>query len=289
MLHGGLSLYQKLIFAKFAQERYGQQLNNGYFFYPAFLINAWYKFGLLPENMWVGGSGAADYVFADNGVMEQNLLQHIAATKVKTTGTYELDTLYSFFSKKSSIAQKVRQKYKIDPVHTLSLFSAIPNAEHSVLDKQSAFEEFRKIVAILTSTAAKTTLLIALHRKMYTNEKIYKEIAQEYEAIIVQESLIEVISVADIYIASAASSTLFWGILCGVKTISLDLWHLQNDLFASSSSIQKVCSFEKLQEAFGYMLNNEPSLEADSDKLKREEIFDGRGLQRQAKFILSQP
>lgn len=287
MLDASVSIYQKKVFDKFAKRKYGEQVNNGYFFYPAFLMNAWHKFGMLPNNMWIGGSGAANYVFADNGVMEHNLVQYIGAQKVRLTGTYELDTLFRFFCNKSFIAKDLKKKYDVDSKSCLAVFSAIPNAEHSVLDKQSAFNEFESIVQIVSGTLKDATLLIALHPKMYENQEVYRKIADSYKAVIVEEKLIEVISAADIYIASASSSTLFWGVLCGIKSISLDLWNLKNDLFASSTSVQKVYNYLELQEALCFLHTKTISFEDDWKKLKREESFDGNSLKRQAEYILS--
>jgi hypothetical protein len=284
-LNSNTSYYQKWIFNKFKKSIYGKQVNNGYFFFPAFIIKSLYEFGTLPKNLWVGGSGLANYVFVDTGIMHNNLInKSIDYKKIKILGNKEIDILYNSYKNKYSIKENLTNKYFIKKDSNICIFSAAPVGEHSIVTIKQGYQDFEEVLKTIANTL-NYKILISLHPKMQINYKKYKEIASKYDAIILEEKLYESLVIADLYITTSSSSTLIWGILNEIKTISIDFWNMKNNLFEDSCTIKFVNTKKDLTNALKYCDTKKLSFHQDWQIINRNSIFDGKSLKKQAEFI----
>lgn len=125
-------------------------------------------------------------------------------------------------------------------------------------------------------------ILISLHPKM---EKLkYKFLEEKYNSIIVEERLVNILPIADIFI-STFSSTVLWSVLCGIKTIVIDFYNLEYKMYDFLTSIAKVNEKEKLYKVLELKLEEEVDFAQDWKELSREEVFDGLTIQRYAYLL----
>jgi hypothetical protein len=275
MLKAKVSLYQTYIFTKFSSKDFGSQMQNDHFFYTAFLTNALYKFGVLSKNPWVGGTGLSDYIFIDNGVTYHQMQKYVTKEKLFVVGNLEYDVLFTNMKKKVNIKEAIYTKYNFNPTNKTCIISCIPLGEHSIVSMEEGYKAFELLLDTITKNF-NYTLLLSLHPKMLVNLNNYQIIASKYNAIIIKEKLVDFIVIADLYIATNASTTLVFGALCNIKSIGIDMWGFNTNILGDDlTSIKSAYTYEQLTNIIKNIDDIEVDIDNDSTLLFKDIIHNG--------------
>ena len=140
--------------------------------------------------------------------------------------------------------------------------------EHNILDWDTHIKFIKQIIKIITN---EHHLTISLHPKSeYDN---YKFLEKKFNCQITKEPIYKELVKSKLFI-SVNSSIAIWSTLLGIKTIILNFFDLEMEMFKNLKSLIYVYNFDELKLE---LLNNEPiNYEHDWLFLNKTEQFSNK-------------
>jgi hypothetical protein len=265
------SLYKKIVLPQYAYQTY----NHTYFF-PPYMFVVLSKLNVLSVMPWLNGGGASDLVAIPNKLLRQKYISHgIDENKLEILGDLSYLNLYDSFINRDAIKNKMIEQYNL--IHQKIIIIGLANWwEHKISDEQTHWKIVNNTIESTLKASHGYSILISLHPSMNIENYLFLE--KEYNVKILQEKLMEVLPIADLFVADQ-SSTVYWSLLCGIKTLVICYYKNMN-LFLDFSSIVYANKESEIQEQLEYLISKEISFEHDWDLLSREEVFNSNILQK---------
>lgn len=266
------SLYRRMKAAHFRE-----QLHEGLFYQPPSVLSACERFGVLSSYPWCLGNGLSDVICVDGEVTAQRYRNdRVDPEKIRIVGDVVYDKIADSFKRRGEIKAALVQKYGFDAKRKLIALALPQLAEQGVMAWEPHWKEMRFLAEQVSKT--QQNLLLSLHPRM--NPEDYAFLEREYPCRIATERLSDFVSAPDLFIANY-SSTVIWAVLCGVKTIVVDFYGLNYRFFDYLQSVSIVRERERLQPVLAAsMTANHVDFSADWKALSREQVLDGRTMQR---------
>ena len=251
------------------------------YFYPPEVMMGLGMFGSLSEYPWMIGNGLLNVMCVDNNRNKKACMtQGVSENKLKIVGDIQYDALHETYSNSTSIRNGLHEKYGMEKDQH-SIILAMPQlAEHKILDWNRHWQEIEFLVnGILADGRG---LLISLHPK--AEKQKYEFLEKAGRCRILDESLKDVLPVADLFVATF-SSTVLWAVLCGVKTVVVDFYGFNYDIFDYMKSLSIVRDKTIFVETVRQKLANKVNFESDWSELSKDIVFDGRTISRYCDVI----
>jgi hypothetical protein len=241
------------------------------------VLSACERFGVLSSYPWCLGNGLSDVICVDGEVTAQRYRKdRVDPEKIRIVGDVVYDKIADSFQRRGEIKAALVQKYGFDAKRKLIALALPQLAEQGVMAWEPHWKEMRFLAEQVSKT--QQNLLLSLHPRM--NPKDYAFLEREYPCRIATERLSDFVSAPDLFIANY-SSTVIWAVLCGVKTIVVDFYGLNYRFFDYLQSVSIVRERERLQPVLAAsMTANHVDFSADWKALSREQVLDGRTMQR---------
>lgn len=272
-ISNNLNSFQKNIYNKISSEKYGKQIIEGYFRYPAYIIDflltvdslstAPFVFGGSPniKTLCVANKYSYD-ISKKNGVPEE---------KIKILGDVNYDILFRSFNTKN----KIKETLKIKTDKKIAIFAVPPLFEH----KYVSFETSNNDIEFIIKTLTKNNFFLILSFHPMMNISDYKYLSLKYNCIISSKSLNTILPIADIYVTTL-SNTICWSLICGIRTIVYDFYNLESKIGQVFESAIFVDSKNYFEEAICMGKEKMQIQEKDKYLLSEAEVFDGKALNR---------
>lgn len=271
-------------YIKKSQLKFSDQKKQGRYFYRHSISNALHKLGVLSKNPWVMGSGESTVLCLPN----KHLMRHYQAlglspTKTALVGDVSYDKLYLRCREKNENRLSLEKRYGLETGKELLILALPQLAEHGILSWSDHWKEIRFLVtsAVLTEQ----NVLVSLHPKMLRDRYVF--LAEEYNCHIVDEQLSDVLPAGDLFVATF-SSTVLWAVLCGIKSVVVDFYGFNYNMYDFLDSCMKVQNRAFLKSCIVEQLDKTMDFSKDWDRLSRSEVFDGRVINRYIDLIHSQ-
>lgn len=251
------------------------------YYYPHPIGNALDKFGVLTKNPYIMGSGSSDVLCLNNQYYKDLYISRgIDKRKIQVVGDGVYDHIYTQYTKRDTTKQDTLNKYSLNSDKKVVIIALPQLGEHNILPWNRHWEEINFLMKSLDSL--EQNILVSLHPKM--DRKKYEFLEDKYNCTILDERLADVLPIADMFVATF-SSTVVWSILCGIKTVVVDFYGLNYTMYDFLTSIKKVDQKENLQTTLKSTLAEEIDFTKDWKSLSRDEVFDGKTIQRYIKLI----
>ena len=268
-------------YIKKAQNTFGHHKRKNKYFYPHYISNVLMEIGVLSKNPWFMGGGKSDILSLPNLHMKEHYINHgIDKNKIKIIGDVSYDILYKKYMQKNIIKEDIIEKYDLKKNKKIIIVSLPQLAEHGILTWDEHWTEITFLLKNIDSL--EQNVLISLHPKM--NLKNYQFLEKEYNCKILEESLVDVLVVADMFVATF-SSTVVWAVLCGINTIVVDFYGLQYRMYDFLTSIKKVDNKDVFSEKLNQCISETVDFTSDWKKLSKDEVFDGNTVARYFQLI----
>lgn len=279
-----LCLYQNYIFNKFAN--YGVQRYKEHFYFSAFVLAAQYSYHkVISKNPYFSGCGVCDIVVLDSNLTKKyySKVKEFDMSKARILGDITHDNLYEAYKNKDKIKAKFKEKYNLND-KKIVVFAAIQLFEHGMAKTlQESVDENEFIVKNILKNDV--LLIISLHPFMKKQD--YMCLQEKFDCIIADESLMEFLPIADIFI-HAGSSTAIWALLCGIKTLNLWFWGDEGkELFSKYETMRDIYDKNLLSQTIYDLIQTDIDFSPDWEKLSRNEVFDGNTKQRYLELLKS--
>lgn len=267
-----------------SQEYLKYRIEDNSYYYPHHIANALEKFGVLSSNPYVMGCGKADCLCLNNDYYKKLYIKNgVAPKKIRVLGDISYDMLHKQFIDKKKIKEEIIKKYSLDNKKQIIIIGLPQLGEHDYLSWDKHWEEINFLVSSVDSV--NQNVLLSLHPKMDRNK--YEFLESKYCCKILEEKLVNVLPIADIFVAFY-SSTVVWSILCEIKTIVVDFYNLNWTMYDFLTSIKKIQIKSDLIPTLKSTLNSEVDFSRDWLSLSRDDVFDGNTIQRYIDLIESQ-
>lgn len=268
-------------YVKDSEERLSFHKRRNKYYYPHTIANALDKFGVLTSNPWFMGAGFSDILCLPNNYMKEHYIKNgVDQSKIKIVGDTSYNQLYLNYVNRENIKEIILKKYSLESNKKLVIVALPQLGEHNILPWDKHWEEINFLMKSLDSL--EQNILLSLHPKM--NRKKYEFLEDKYNCTILDERLADVLPIADIFVATF-SSTVVWSILCGIKTVVVDFYGLNYTIYDFLTNIKKVDQKENLQTTLKSTLAEEIDFTKDWKSLSRDDVFDGKTIQRYIKLI----
>ena len=265
-----------------SQNNLKYRMVNGKYYYDHPTANALHKFGVMSQNPWVMGSGFSDILCLNNQSQKKiYICRGVEKNKIKVVGNIFYDDLYKQYLNKTKVKKNIIQKYKLNKSKKIIIISLPPYAEHGFISWDRQWKELNFLFKNICEL--NQNILISLHPK--NDKEIYKHLESKYNVRILEESLINVLSSADMFV-SEFSTTVEFSILCGVKTVLIDTVNLnfKHYNFLKSCKIVKKKSY--LKNILAKTLNSKVNFDLDWKNLSKQKVFDGKTIDRYISLFL---
>lgn len=263
-----------------SEMKFKKQKFNNKFYYPHYIANSLFKFGTLSEFPWVIGRGKSDYLCLPNLYLKKYYIKKgVKVEKIKVIGDVAYDLLYKNYNSKFKILNNTLKKYNL--MSKKIVIVALPQlAEHGILPWNKHWEE----VDFLLSSIDKLNcnIIISLHPKM--NRKSYLFLEKKYNCLISEERLLNILPIADMFIATY-SSTVLWSVLCGIKTLVVDFYCLNHRIFDFLESVKIATNKQTFVDLLKKIELQEVDFASDWESLSRDQVFDGKTIERYVDLI----
>ena len=176
---------------------------------------------MLPPNPWCMGGGHSDFV-AVSGPADRDtrIRDGVPAEKIVVTGETSFDFLFEAAQGKEALIAGIQQAYGLDVGKKRLLCCPPPLLEHHLTGAAEHWEHMHSLAGVLAETGA--NVLMALHPRCDPAD--YRWMEDSANVRILEESLRDSLPAADIYVASAESSTVRWAVLLGIPVVCLDFY-----------------------------------------------------------------
>lgn len=244
-------------------------------------------FGARFQMPWAYGGGSTDLACVyGSAIRDMQIGLGVSSEKLPVTGQCSMDILYKNKEKGREIRQSLLLAGEIKADRPIIVCAVPQFLEHGMLSGEDHVDVSANLIADLASTGA--NVLLSLHPR--ANRNNYLATAEKYGAVISQRRLIDIISVADVFVATA-SSTLRWSVLLGIPTIVLDYFEVGPGGMFDASCFEIITSPSELHKVINKLLYE--SLYRNDKIAKMRSIaptldpFDGRNADRFLRLIES--
>lgn len=256
--------YQKKTFLKYQYQTYKEK-----YFYQAFLFNSLDKLGILSTMPWLNGGGVSSLVAMTSKLnFDKHIQMGIDKNKLQILGDISYINLYQSFINKDSTRKKIINKYNLK--NEKNIIIGLANWwEHNLADEKTHWQIVYDTLEPFIEYSNEFNILISLHPSMKVENYTFLE--KKYPITILEERLMDILPLADLYVADF-SSTIQWAIICGIKTIIIEFYK-RLDIYDNFTSIQFAKQKSDLDKTIIYLLNHKISFQNDWDLLSKEEVF----------------
>lgn len=215
-------------------------------------ILAFLCMGYLPKNPWVLNDDTADLVFLESQKMAQ-LYMKLGSEKnrLAVIGSFNDDILYRVFVEKDSAQAQLEQKYHLThkPIVLVAFPpDQFPRAEAEYLTYSELIQAFAKA---LLPYLKNYNIVISKHPRI----KASLDFMKNQGFVIADESTIQLVPMAHLYIASA-SATIRWAIASSIPVINYDLYRYHYEDYQDSSAVINIESLALFEQKLDETLNH---------------------------------
>ncbi len=267
-------------YIKESEENFMHHRRINKYFYPHVISNALNRLGVLSQNPWFMGGGDSGILCLANEQLKNHYIKNgIDKKKIKIIGDISYDKLYKIFKNRDYIKNELEKKYYLDKDKNVII--ALPQlGEHNILSWDRHWKEINFLMEKLDNL--NQNILVSLHPKM--DREKYQFLENKYNCRILDEKLMDVLPISDVFVATF-SSTVIWSILCGIKTVVVDFYNLNYQMYDFLESIKKVDKKDNLKDVLKTIFNENIDFTKDWKSLSRDEVFDGKTIQRYINLI----
>jgi hypothetical protein len=264
-----------------AQKRHQGHIRNNCFYYPHIWANALDRFGVLSGNPWFMGSGKSDILCLPNVLLRDHYVSNgVPAEKIRIIGDTSFDRIYQGVEARENLRATLSRKYRLS-VNRKFIVCALPQlAEHGILLWDRHWDEIHFLCNALTALGH--NVLLSLHPKVERN--IYGHLATHYNCAILDERLSVALPVADMFVATN-SSTVFWAVMLGIKAVVLNYYGVSTKMFNFLNTVTVVTEKQTLPARLSEALTLPVDFTQDWQALSRDQVFDGKTIQRYVDLI----
>jgi hypothetical protein len=235
------------------------------------------KNNLIPDNPWAFGSGLISFIMVDSQRTKDDLVKvGTKPDKIYVTGHHIFDELFNVKKRKIKVNERMNYKYKNLSSNKKIIFAVPHLAEHGLIDWQEHWEKLDLICDNLKVYSGNFDIFISLHPKMVKEDYMFLEYKYDFKILI--EPLSNVLPVADYFIATF-SSTVYWSVICNIRTLILDIHGLSYKDFDWIKNIIVCKEVSKLNLYLKYFLSENQSVEIRKETVLHEN-FDGNCIDR---------
>lgn len=264
MLTNKSSIYERIVLKKYTYQMYKNR-----FYYQAFLFKALDNLNILSEMPWLNGGGASDIVALPNKLSyNQHINMGIKKEKLRILGDISYLTLYNIHKNREKLKATIIKKYNLQ--HHKIIIINLPNwKEQNLAPEKKHWEIIFKTIESTLNYQNEYSILISLHPRKIINDYLF--LKEKYNITIIEERLMQILPISDIYIADQ-SSTILWSILCGIKTLSV-CYYKRMDIFTDFRSIVFADKEDELENQLHNLISHDISFTHDWDLLSRNKVF----------------
>lgn len=243
--------------------------------------------GLAGTQPWILGAGdcSAVAVFGPEEKKAQ-IASGLPAEKVHVTGQASLDVLHVDPARRSELRTAVGQRYGIDPAKPWIICAVPQLAEHGLCPWDVHIANTRAMFTALSDRRAE--LLLSLHPK--SKYETYQAQASAVGAHILTEPLIEVLPLAEMFVASY-SSTVRWAATLGIPTLIADFTGIDYRAFGYLTALSIATTASDLEQKIHSLIEDESMRHDIGERLKKDasncDIIDGSASQRIYDLVVS--
>lgn len=175
-------------------------------------------FNCLLKTPWAYGGGITDIsaVYGEADRIKQIGLG-VPASKLVVTGQCSMDKLKMEQTKSDEVRNRVVSQNRMLQDRKI-IVCAIPQYfEHNLLDGPQHWVLTEQMLKSFADTNA--NVFLSLHPR--SHRKDYESLAQRFGAVLLTSPLLEILPIADLFVATSNSSTLRWAILLKIPAIGL--------------------------------------------------------------------
>ena len=187
-------------------------------FYSAWDTVAIAAFGLLPKNPWVMGGSGVDLVCALGGDHRDYLLAGgISEKNIAVTGQPSTDQLALPPERVDRLRSEYTKRYGFVDRRPIAVCAVPQFAEHGIVSWQQHSSVISRLFSALSE--APVSVLLSLHPR--SDRASYIDAARRFGLAIAEERIIDLLPVADIFVATY-SSTVRWAVGLGIPAFVVD-------------------------------------------------------------------
>jgi len=252
-----LSLLNRFIALLFPEQVFPSNWG-GMFCYPARDILALFMAGLLPKKLWYQGTRfATKIIISGDEEIEVCRAAGIPNEKMAKIGSPIFEMLQKKMESSIEKRNEIAQYFMFSPKRKIIVF-AIPVAwEHKMVSKEQQFSVLEDVLKIISNNIIpehkRPIILISLHPK--SKREDYTELSNRFNAHIVEENLSEFLSIADIFIAGAYSSTIRWALAFNIPAINLDFWNMKESTYDKFQEFPTVKTLHEVSDWYKEVLH----------------------------------
>lgn len=233
--------------------------------------------GIMPKNIWSLGGGQSDIIACEGSFMyEQMMKQGVSSQKLVITGKASNDKVCRSYGNKK-IKKSIRTTYNLKETDFVVLLAMPNHFEHKYLKKYDHFlllEDIAKIICQKNNIK----IIVSLHPKSSKND--YEDFAKKHSMIIASHPYNELLTVADIYIATL-SSTIMLSCSLKVPTIVENFMVPVNDkLYKNIPYLHIANSIQEFRSQYLELIHKDKNTKEFIDKSKLPTIVDGKSTLR---------
>lgn len=242
-----LNILTAKLFPKWSQVYKGEKLLKRP---PAFIFST-EAFRISPPNPWMMSSGYADAFAVESAFMKQYYKQAgIPEDKMFELGFPSLDYLYETFKDRDGFRQQLAAKYGLDPQKPWIVCSVTPSQTPRCGVGFKSYTHFLNEYFGFLASQKNVEVLFKFHPRIETVE--VRSICDQYHIQYIEEDTVELVAIADAYIASV-SSTIRWALALGLPTINYDTYNYNYRDFEGAENYQVVFKMDMFKLAFENM------------------------------------
>lgn len=259
------SSYQHAVFKKYAYQAYKE-----HYFYHAFKFKVLDKLGILSKMPWYnGGSPISSMVSVPNKLTyNKHPNMGIDRNKLRILGDLSYIPLYNVYKNKKIHKENIMNKYNLQ-YKKIIIISLANWWEHNLSDEKTHWNIIKNTIESTLEGSCEYSILISLHPSMKLENYIFLE--KKYDIKILEERLMHVLPIADIFVADQ-SSTVPWAIICGIKVLII-CYYKNLNLFSDFNSIIYAKRDDEITERLNYLISKRISFKHDWDLLSRDTVF----------------
>jgi hypothetical protein len=234
----------------------------------------------LPSTPWAYGGGITEFAAVyGTGVKDKQVGLGVAVGKLIVTGQCSMDQLYSMRNNTHQLKAALAENLRLDIKTPIIICAVPPYKELGLMPPTRHWDLTESMVRDLRQTGA--NLVLSLHPRSQQSE--YSDLAARYGAIIAGQSLIQILPVADLFVASH-SSTVRWAILLTIPTLVLDDFNVGASGLFDPDGIVLVHTRDTLQERARELLYDKNERQLIRLRLEQQgsllDPFDGKNTSR---------